>query len=542
MNHGGSMASHKCPPHDDVPNSSATTLIDSQKFVLRFFPSLTDLAFLAPAVLLFSLMGGTKTLLSDGDPGWHIRTGDWILQNGRIPHTDLFSFTKAGQPWFAFGWLWDVLFAWIHQHGGMAAVLAVSTFVLCLTFALLFRVVRSQCGNDFIAIGVTMLAVAGSSLHFVARPHLFTLLFAVILYSVLERTQTSGGRWLFTVPVLVLMWANLHAGFLAGIIIIGAFACGRLIRFLVAPQAEDARLALIDFYRNSLLAAACVLAALVNPYGYHLLVHIYSFLTDPFTLRNVAEYQVVDFRTPAGRCFEVMLVLGAIAAFVRIQRKDFGHVLLFGIWAHLALTSQRHIPIFMIIAAPSVAFALHEMLIAIRRAPVAGWIRRVASDIDRSAAEFASNDRIERFHVVSAAAMILLFLVLRSPGAPPKFRAEFDRQEYPEGAVAAFIKLGPSAKVFTTDLWGGYLTYRLYPSVRIFVDGRIDFYGSDYGRTVLDVLAGKDTWEKTFQRYGINAALVPVNVPLAAVLKQSERWRRVYADGKVIVFRQVAVS
>lgn len=514
----------------------------TKHFALRFFPSLTDLAFLAPAVLLFSLMAGTKTLLSDGDPGWHIRTGDWILQNGRVPHTDLFSFTKAGQPWFAFEWLWDVLFAWIHRHGGMAAVLGVSTFVICLTFALLYRVVRRECGNDFIAIGVTMIAVAGSSLHFVARPHLFTLLFVVIVYSVLQRTQMSGGRVLFAVPVLLLIWANMHAGFLAGIVIVGAFAGGALIQFLVEPRAEDAQPALRAFYRNSLLAAACVLTALANPYGYHLFVHIYTFLTDPFTLRNVAEYTVVDFRSPAGRNFEIMLLLGAIAAFMRIRRKEFGQVFLIAIWAHLALTSQRHIPIFMIVTAPSVAFALHEMLTAIGTAPVAGWIRRVTGDFERWATEFASNDRIERFHFVSAAAVALLFAMLRAPGAPPKFRAEYDREVYPEGAVAAFSRLGPSAKVFTTDVWGGYLTYRLYPSVRIFVDGRIDFYGSDYGQAVLDVLAGKDVWEKTFERYGIDAALVPTDVPLAAVLKQCERWRCVYADQKVILFSRVAVS
>lgn len=514
--------------------------MDTQKLIHRFLPSLTDFAFLAPLVLLFSLMNGTKTLLADGDTGWHIRTGDWILENGRVPTTDLFSITKAGQPWFAFEWLCDVVFAWLHRHGGMAAVLLASILVICLTFALLFRVVRSQCGNDFIAFAATLLAVAGSSLHFLARPHVFTLLFIVILYWILERARTAGPGLLLAAPVLMVLWVNMHAGFIAGILIVAAYACGELTTFLVAPQGEETRPALRSFCRYSLAAAACVLAALVNPYGYHLLAHLCSFLTNPFQLQHVVEYQAVDFRTPAGRCFEVMLILGAIAAFVRIRRREFAYPFLFVVWAHLALTSQRHVPIFMIVMAPSVALALHEMVSAIRSAPVAGWMRRAAASFDRSAGEFAANDRIERFHLVSAAALVLLLLVIRQPGAPAKFRAEYDRQTYPEGALAAFAQLGPSARVFTTDLWGGYLIYRLYPAVRVFVDGRIDFFGAQHGQAVLDALAGKDNWQDTFQRYGVNAALIPAGVPLAAILKQSKRWEPVYGDGTVAIFRMRA--
>src|SRR4051794_12388568 len=106
--------------------------------ILRIMPSLTDVAFIMPILFLFLRMDGTKALLSDGDTGWHIRTGQWILANGRVPESDVFSYTKAGQPWFAWEWLWDVSFGWLHQMWGMQAVLAVSTLILCLTFALLF--------------------------------------------------------------------------------------------------------------------------------------------------------------------------------------------------------------------------------------------------------------------------------------------------------------------------------------------------------------------------------------------------------------------
>src|SRR5579871_6097661 len=102
--------------------------------LLRFFPSLTDLAFLMPIAFLFTRMDGAKSMLGDGDTGWHVRTGQWILANGRVPHEDMFSFTRTGQPWYAWEWLWDVCFDWIYQHGGLASVVCASIFVLSVTF------------------------------------------------------------------------------------------------------------------------------------------------------------------------------------------------------------------------------------------------------------------------------------------------------------------------------------------------------------------------------------------------------------------------
>jgi hypothetical protein len=97
--------------------------------VIRLLPSLTDVAFLMPLVFLFVRLDGAKTMLGDGDTGWHIRAGDWILANGRVPSVDMFSFTRNGEPWFAWEWLWDVMFAWLHREGGLAAVVLASTSV-----------------------------------------------------------------------------------------------------------------------------------------------------------------------------------------------------------------------------------------------------------------------------------------------------------------------------------------------------------------------------------------------------------------------------
>src|SRR5690348_9245622 len=139
--------------------------------VVRVLPSLTDVAFLLPVGFLFFVMQGAHTLLGDGDTGWHVRTGEWILRNGRVPHADIFSYTMPGQPWVAWEWLWDMGFGWLHERWGMGAVVVASLAVLGVTFALLFRLIRRKCGNPFLALAVTGLAAAGASIHYLARPH-----------------------------------------------------------------------------------------------------------------------------------------------------------------------------------------------------------------------------------------------------------------------------------------------------------------------------------------------------------------------------------
>jgi hypothetical protein len=109
------------------------------QFAVKLLPSLTDFAFLMPIVFLFGRMEGVKTLLSDGDTGWHIRTGEWIVAHHGVPVRDIFSFSRAGDPWYAWEWLSEVLFAWLNSCGGLAAVALFSILLIAITFMLLFR-------------------------------------------------------------------------------------------------------------------------------------------------------------------------------------------------------------------------------------------------------------------------------------------------------------------------------------------------------------------------------------------------------------------
>src|SRR6202030_279679 len=147
---------------------------------ISLMPSLSDLAFLTPILVLFWCTSGVGWLLTDSDTGWHIRAGEWILKNGRVPATDLFSFTKAGQPWFAWEWLSDVLMAVVHGHSGLAGIVLVSLLVVGATSVCVYRNTLEESGHRVVAIALTGLAMAASTIHWLARAHPVTPLFAVV--------------------------------------------------------------------------------------------------------------------------------------------------------------------------------------------------------------------------------------------------------------------------------------------------------------------------------------------------------------------------
>ena len=507
--------------------------------IIRLLPSLTDLAFLMPIVFLFARMEGAKSMLGDGDTGWHIRTGEWILANGRVPSQDMFSFTKAGEPWFAWEWLWDLSFAWLYQHGGLAAVVAASIFVISLTFALLFRLILRRCDNPLIAAAFTFLACVGSSLHWLARPHLFTMLFVVIWVSLLERVQAGRRKLLFALPLLMVLWTNLHGGFFVGLVILGAYAAGEIVKAAFTADPTERRSAIRSATRLTVTGVVCAAATLLNPYTYHLHAHILQFFREPYHFQYIVEYQSVNFHTPAARYFEVILFLAPLSAiWLLIKRNEYIPLVLVAGWAHLALFSARNVPLFALLAAPYMAQALDGVLSGLEGAPVAAWVRRSVAAFKRAADDFAVLDRAWRVHVVSLAGAILILALLTDPNAKGKLKSEFDPKRYPAKALDV-LRARPDSRIFADDEWGDYLVYQLYPGQKVFIDGRDDFYGQDFEQKYVDLLNVKFDWEQYLRKHRIDTVLLSTTSALAGAIKESRNWRVIYDDTVAVVFLAV---
>src|ERR1019366_2047505 len=168
-------------------------------------PSLLDVFFLVLLLAAFAPPQGMRSMLSDGDTGWHIRTGETILATGRVPVTDPFSFSRPGQPWFAWEWLAGVVMAAAWRWRGLAGVAALSGAVLALAAtALVGRMLRRGSGL-WIGLGAALVAVSASSAHYLARPHVFSILFYTVALGVLAVDRLRRGRlvwWLVPLTAL----------------------------------------------------------------------------------------------------------------------------------------------------------------------------------------------------------------------------------------------------------------------------------------------------------------------------------------------------
>ncbi|MBV9760429.1 MAG: hypothetical protein JO340_07695 [Acidobacteriaceae bacterium] len=505
-----------------------TYSVDAQ-WCIRLFPSLIDFAFILPAFLLFAFLSGTKRLLTDGDTGWHIRTGQWILEHGAVPKTDLFSFTKPHEAWFAWEWGWDVLFAVIHRFWGLAGVAFINALVLCAVSVLLFQLIRRCCGHDVLSLLFTLAAVCGSTIHWLARPHLVSWIFVIAFLHALVSAERGRVKSLGWLPLLTLCWTNLHGGFFLALVIVSTAGLG-VICVAIAEKCTWRHI--INRAKPYLFcASACALVTFINPYGWNLHRHILSYLRDSSLLDHISEFQSVSFHHGGAIFFEFMLLMGIGAAWWCFERRKFTPAFLILLFGHLALMYGRNIPLFLLVASPWAACMLRSVLGRAR------WNERLASfagTIAEACSDLRSFERIKRFHVISVGAVLAIAVLFTS--GRPSFAAQFDSKQFPIESVPSLAAVSKS-RIFTYDQWSDYMIYRFYPDTRVFMDGRSDFYGCDFVvNTYLGILNAGYNWETDLRRFGVDTVVIKPEAPLAAVLKRSAQWRTIFDNGSVIVF------
>lgn len=489
-------------------------------------PSLSDCLFLAILLWVFALGSGWSVLLADGDTGWHIRTGEYILNTKSVPAADLFSFSKAGQPWFAWEWGSDIVFAALHRAWGLKGVVVFSGLVLALAATLLFRYMIWREANLLAALLATLLATGASTVHYLARPHIFTFLGLTAALWILERDRRRRSRALWWLVPMTAVWTNLHGGFLAWIACLGLVVAGSVCEALLAPCDTPGRFQ--PARRYALLAAACSVATLANPYGWRLHQHMASYLRSDWIRQVVDEFQSPRFRSESMMQFEILLFAGLTLLPVFFIRHRVVEGLLILFWAHSALVSARHVPLYAIISAPLCAAQASrlwaEWSAGFGRKSPGGLLRDCLRDFSRGMSRS------------SLWVPVILACLAVWPWEGPH---DFPGNKFPVAAVqrmAAAIAPadGRRPRILTSDQWGDYLIYRFYPNQRVFVDGRSDFYGPALGKDYLDLLSASPGWSRIVDRYRFDLALLPSDWPLGQLMLCDPRWQVRYTDGQAV--------
>lgn len=500
-----------------------------RKRALRLFlPSLSDCLFLSLLIWLFGMGGRRVTLLADGDTGWHIRAGEIVLNTRQWLKQDPFSFSKGGEPWFAWEWLADVLFALAWRHLGLKGVVLLAGVVIVAGAVIVFRHALRSGANMFLAMFVCMLATGAASIHYLARPHVFTLLFWAVSLYLLDRDCRQPGRAVWALAPLTALWANLHAAFPALLVSLGVLAAGNALEALRERGAGPARWSRAKRYLALLLA--CSLASLLNPYGFRLHLHIAGHMKSDWIRNVVDEFQAPRFRSENALYFEILLFAGLMTAALLVSKRKYARAALIVLWAHAALVSERHIPLFAILAAPQVAA---QATVLWRQ-----WVEGRPAESVLSILNRVGEDARAGFQRTSfwAPLLVAAMAVVNFPFQWPR---DFPHQKFPVSMVSRQGARLAGARVFTSDQWAGYLLFRFHPRMKVFLDGRFDFYGPPLGRQYLQVVEGRREWESVLDRHGFELVLAPVDWPAVSLLGRDPAWRVVDRDPVAVLFERV---
>lgn len=489
-----------------------------------------DLALVVSVVALFYVLvsfDGTRQLLRDSDAGWHILTGEAILEGRGLPRVDSYSLLRSGEPWFAWEWGADLLMGFLHRYGGMAAVTGFFAVVIAFCVWLWFRL-HAVLGTHFlVAAGLAPLLLMMTQIHWHARPHILSWVFILAAMHYAERRHRS----LLVVAAGSALWANLHASFFFGAVIALVYAAGHFLRPLLWLEEErfydwsEARW----FVFAALVSAA---ATLLNPYGWRVHLHVFRYLADSELLARIGEFQTFNYYAEGALPVLVgMLVAGAGAVLAFSQRR-LEHAFLAALLLALAMRSARGLPVAALLCLPVAGLAFTRALES-----AAGLREPVRRRIDEFLAYGRNLWRLDvRFRGPVFAAVVLLLVAWALQRPPIAARAGFSEQVFPVKAAAQIAKLPRTIRLLAPDLYGGYLIYRFRGELKVFFDGRSDFYGAQYMKDYLDLVELRAGWRERVEQIGFEYALLPKRYSLIPAL-EGIGWRRLYADETAVLLQ-----
>ncbi len=476
-------------------------------------PDLAMAAALAGLVFTLFVFQAPVGFFRDGDAGWHIRAGEIILNTGRLPQHEPFSFVILNPPWRAWEWGSEILMAAEHRAAGLPGVVFLYTATLGVAFWLWFRLHRKTGGNILIACLMASPFVATTQFHWLARPHLFSFVFllAMLLWLETERTAVRI-RDLAIAFAGAALWANLHASFVLFPVIAGLYAVAWFWRpslWLVEDPKADRRQAGV----YALLALAAAAGSLVNPYGWRLPLHVAGFFGNPAIRVGIAEWEPWGWNRPGSEQIVVVVVLCVAGAACALwnRKPHYALVLGFLIWSGLA--AARGLPLLAIGGLPLANGAMAAVLARIgSRKPGS-----LGSRLLRTSDDLLAVDRTHSGAALAPIALLATFFYLTSPAVAA--RTGFPAALFPVNIAPAIEKLPANARIFSSIAHGGYLLYRFEGRRKVYIDGRIDYYGPQYLFLYRAVAGATGDWDKLLEKLRVTHVLVGNDLPLAAAMR-----------------------
>jgi hypothetical protein len=479
-------------------------------------PRLRDFVFVL--VLIGGLVTGARMLNTDSDLGRNLALGNYILSSHQIPTTDLLSFTKAGQSRPPYEWLADILFALAYRLLGLDGVVLLTSLVLAVTFTCVYLDAVQRSAAPILTLFMGIWAAVASSLHWLSRPHVFSFLFFALWLAMLERVRRGQQQPLWLFPLLMLIWANAHGGFIFGFLAYLAYLVGWAWDSLRKSGDRRVGRSLAWIGGTSLVASFMTpdlwgnwLATLNN--------------RSTFVLSQTVETMPLNLASLNAWPFVGLLALSVLL--IPLRWKEFvpAHVLLLAGLALAGVVFARNAPFFAIAAAPICAALLAR---SFSFSPLAIWLKLEDG--------FAAIDRSMRGWLWSGLAVVVAVGVLFYRQQETKTTVfHLNPSTFPVAAVSWLDQHPQQGHMFNDINWGGYLIFSLWPRERVFIDSQTDFYGESLLRQYVGILEAAPGWDTDLQQYNIRWLLIPPSVPLAAIAARAQGWQVAYQDETAVV-------
>ena len=444
------------------------------------------------AVLIVS---GDRLLL-DPDTQWQITVGQWILDHRDVPHTDIYSFTMRGEPWISTQWLAQVAYAKVYAWLGWTGPVVLAAAASAATFALLARyLVRSL--SESAALIFVAVALALTAPHLLARPHVLALPIMVAWIGELIAAADRRAAPSFLLLPLMMLWANVHGGFVFGLA-------------MIAPIALDAVVGAQSGRRMSLavqwsaFAALALAASCCTPYGWESLLASRKILALGGALPLITEWHAADF-THVGP-LEICLLAGfGLALFGGITLPPL-RIAIMLLLVHMALAQGRAAEIFALLAPLVLASPLGLQIGETEEAP-------------------ANTPAPARGAMFAGLAIVLVAGTLTFASM---HRYAPNTVNSPAAAVSELKKLNVERVLNDYD-FGGYL---IANGVAPFIDGRTELYGEKFfvDHNTAFSLIEPETLFRLLEQYQIQATLMRSQSAAAKLLDHMDGWQKVFSD------------
>jgi len=478
-----------------------------------------------PPVMAFIALNLTP--LKEGDLWLHIKIGEQISDLHRIPSADVFTFTAWGTPYdFSNSWLSGLLLYFFEKTGGMATLVLIQSVVGVATVALILRESLRRGARPAVAAVLTSVGWLGFYPFGSARPQIFSFLLFATLSVILSDYLKRRRNHLWLMPVLMVLWVNLHPSWPLGLALIGVGTVSSVL--INSRRGSVARLKPLFYW-----GAAALVAVFANPDGLGVYSNVLAVSANPIVQRSISEWQPLVITNRLSWPFLFIAaawILGLVAARKRPALDD---ILVMLLVATLSLRYMRMLPYFFAAATPIAAGVLSRT----------NW-RAALARIEGHAHE-------EGHSVPHARQINLAFLVVLGSLAIlslPRIRVDlFSRDEttlisphFPVSSVSALEKnLEPGTKLYNTAEWGGYIIWRLNPQGLVFVDGRVELFPPGVWDDYFTIAAARDDWTAFLDEYGVDYLILDKDRQARLVSNAGRYgWGLVAEDEVAVIFHR----